>query len=141
MYTDITKITPPATMAELIALDLQREVPYLKARCNRMGIHVPGPNPQPVEIIPHIQTHLDLHLARGPRSLTEHSGDYAEWKLLREDLEEFIAYLKLLATSSSSLSLFPSVESQKPDSIHCNKTRSEERRVGKECRYRWSPYN
>lgn len=96
---DITKITPPATMAELIAFDATREIPYLKARLNRIGIHVPGPNPQPAEIIPYIQQRLDRHLAPGPLSLTEHSGDYVEWKLIREEYEELIAYLKNLEAS------------------------------------------
>jgi len=97
MYSnDIFKMTPPATLAELAALDATREIPYLKARCNRMGIHIPTPNPTSSEIIPHIETRLSKHVAIGPRALSDRSGDYFEWKAIKEDLEEFITYLRSL---------------------------------------------
>jgi hypothetical protein len=99
-HIDTTKITPPATMAELIALDAQREVPYFKARCNRLGIHVPGPNPSPAEILPYIQARLDRHLTASARSHSEFSGDYIEWKLIREEYEELIACLTTLIASA-----------------------------------------
>src|ERR1041385_4850364 len=101
MYAnDITKITPPATLADLAALDATREVPYLKARCNRMGIHIPSPNPPPPEIIPYIERRLYEHNKRRSMFLSDCSGDYFEWKAIKEDLEEFISYLRSLQNSS-----------------------------------------
>jgi hypothetical protein len=97
MYAnDITKITPPATLADLAALDATREVPYLKARCNRMGIHIPNPNPLPPEIIPYIERRLAEHNKRRAMFLSDRSGDYFEWKAIQEDLEQFISYLDSL---------------------------------------------
>src|ERR1041385_657735 len=102
MYAnDITKITPPTTLAELSALDATREVPYLKARCNRMGIHIPRPNPPPREIIPYIETRLIEHNNRRNTFLSDRSGDYFEWKAIKEDLEQFISYLSSLNPANS----------------------------------------
>ena len=108
MYTnnDITKIDPPQTLADLTALDATREVPYLKARCNRMQIPIPSPNPAPSEILPHIQQTLARHSKDPTRDAGPMSGDFMEWKLIREEYEEFITYLK-------SLSSFPSFASVK----------------------------
>src|SRR4051794_6534733 len=97
---DITKIEPPKTLAELAALDAARQVPYLKARCNRMLIHIPNPNPTPTEIIPHIQQTLARHLKDPARETGAMSGDYMEWNLIREEYEEFLIYLKTLASSA-----------------------------------------
>jgi hypothetical protein len=76
MYSnDITKMTPPTTLAELAALDATRETPYLKARCNRMLMHLPSPNPTPAEISPQVEARLAKHIAIGPRSLSDCSAD------------------------------------------------------------------
>lgn len=103
MYTnnDITKMDPPKTLAELTALDATREVPYLKARCNRMQIHIPLPNPTPSQIIPYIQSALTTHLKDPVREAGPMSGDFMEWKLICEEYEEFIAYLRALVASQS----------------------------------------
>ena len=42
---------------------------------------------------------------------------------------------------SPNLALFLQSEITIPDKIHMLEVRSEERRVGKECRSRWSPYH
>ena len=117
MYAnDITRITPPATLADLAALDATREVPYLKARCNRMGIHIPSPNPPPPEIIPYIERRLYEHNKRRSMFLSDCSGDYFEWKAIKEDLEEFISYLRSLNPVNHVNPL------QNPSSEHRHKT-------------------
>jgi hypothetical protein len=109
MYAnDITNITPPTTLADLAALDATREIPYLKARCNRIGIQIPNANPPPHEIIPHLERRLAEHNKRGAMFLSDRSGDYCEWKAIKEGLEEFLSYLRTLSCSFSS---FPSVSS------------------------------
>jgi hypothetical protein len=93
------KITPPATLADLAALDATREVPYLKARCARMGIRFPAQNPTPTETLPLLESRLAEHNKLRSRFLSDCSGDYIEWKLIKEVLEEFIAYLRKLKDS------------------------------------------
>lgn len=92
----IAKNTRPATQAELAALDATRGVPYLKAICNRIRIHIPNPNPPPAEIIPYIENRLAEHNNRRRHILSDCSGEYFEWKATKDDLEEFITYLKSL---------------------------------------------
>ena len=41
----------------------------------------------------------------------------------------------------SRMKILNEVIKEKPDSKHIDLCRSEERRVGKECRSRWSPYH
>jgi hypothetical protein len=120
MYTnnDIAKIDPPKTMAELNALDATREVPYLKARCNRMHIHVPPPNPSPGEIIPYIERALAIHLKDPVREAGPMSGDFMEWKLIREEYEEFISYLRALMQTQATPSRHPSHQSHASHQSH-----------------------
>src|SRR5207253_2594289 len=63
---DTLEIPFPKTIEELTALDSTREVPYLKAICNRRHIHTPGPNPSPSEIIPIIEQRLREHQSLRP---------------------------------------------------------------------------
>ena len=110
------KITPPATMADLAALDATRETPYLKARCNRMGLHIPNPNPPPAQIIPYLETRLEKHIATGPQAYSDCSADYFQWKSIKEDLEEFISWLKsLIASAQNSASTTPPTPEPKSD--------------------------
>jgi hypothetical protein len=93
----------PKTLTDLAALDATREVPFLKAICNRRGIHIPGPNPTPAQIIPTIECRLADHLARPCQSLNPHSGDYVEWHLIHDDLAEFLQNLRHLAAQTPAV--------------------------------------
>jgi hypothetical protein len=66
-----------------------------------MGIHIPRPNPPPREIIPYIETRLIEHNNRRNTFLSDRSGDYFEWKAIKEDLEQFISYLSSLNPANS----------------------------------------
>ena len=70
------------------------EVPPLKARCNRIGIHVPGDNPTPAEIIPIIERRLAAHMNHVGRTGSEYSGDFVEWKLIHDEYHEFLQQLR-----------------------------------------------
>ncbi|HUS35051.1 MAG TPA: hypothetical protein VM680_06830 [Verrucomicrobiae bacterium] len=70
------------------------EVPYFKAKCNRAGIHVPGDNPTPSEIIPIIQQRLAAHQNHRSKTTNPWTGDYAEWKAKHDDLTQFLAELE-----------------------------------------------
>ena len=52
------------------------------------------------------------------------------------DRAQGVLYGQVIGDSLGSL-----VEFASPDTIAADTTRSEERRVGKECRSRWSPYH
>ena len=95
-YLNVFDIPFPKNRTELAALDATREIPFLKAHCSRRGIHVPGPNPTPAEIIPYIQKRLDSHNQNIPQHRTEHSDVYFEWKLTHQDLTEFLQNLRNL---------------------------------------------
>ena len=73
------------------------EIPPLKAKCNRAGIHVPGDNPTPSEIIPIIQQRLAAHQNHPARNENPWTGDYAEWKAKYDDLTNFLTELHAAA--------------------------------------------
>jgi hypothetical protein len=70
------------------------EVPYFKAKCNRAGIHVPGDNPTPSEIIPIVRQRLAAHETHRSKTMNPWTGDYAEWKLKHDDLTQFLSELE-----------------------------------------------
>src|SRR5688572_15169688 len=63
---DTFQIPFPKTMDQVAAITATRGYPYLKALCNRRGIHIPADDPTPTQIIPIIQQRLDRHLANRP---------------------------------------------------------------------------
>src|SRR3954471_3335538 len=99
-FIDTSEIPFPKNVEELAALDATREVPYLKALCNRRFIGTPGPNPTPAQIIPIIQQRLDLHLTQKPSDCSDHAGLMLEWKLILEDLQEFLTNLRSLLSET-----------------------------------------
>src|ERR1043165_664035 len=111
---DTWDIPFPKTLAELNVLDATREIPYLKALCNRRQIHTPGKTPTPAQIIPIIQARLDHHLTLKPKGLSEIADIMVEWKLIHDDLAEFLTQLKNLCPPSSALSVSCSVLIPKP---------------------------
>jgi hypothetical protein len=70
------------------------EIPPLKARCNRMGIHVPGDNPTPAEIIPIIEQRLAAHQKHRSKHASPWTGDFAEWKNIHDAYTEFLTDLR-----------------------------------------------
>ena len=106
---DTADIPFPKTVSELHALDATREIPYLKALCNRRQIHTPGKNPTSAQIIPIIEHILTAHIAKLPRGLSQTCDIYVEWKLIHDDLAEFLAQLKSLLPDSASVSSVNSV--------------------------------
>jgi hypothetical protein len=88
-------------MEELVALDATREIPYLKALCNRRFIATPGPNPTPHQIIPIIEQFVATHRAKKPKTLSPYADIFVEWKLILEDLEEFLTNLRALIPSAN----------------------------------------
>jgi hypothetical protein len=116
-FIDTWDIPFPKNQAELDALDATREVPYLKALCNRRHIHTPGRRPTPEQIIPIVQQILDAHIPKLPRNLTKTCDIYLEWRLIRDDLTDFLKDLhSLLPTSVLSVSSVNSVSLPNPSS-------------------------
>src|SRR5262245_28753895 len=106
-HIDTLQIPFPKNMDALAALDATREIPYLKALCNRRFIHTPGPNPSPKQIIPVIEQCLATHRSLRPSGCTEHTDIFVEWRLFEEDLADFLSQLKSLSPVGS----VPSVSS------------------------------
>ena len=59
----------------------------------------------------------------------------------RKEIKDIIAYLRLIFNTSDNLSLKRIINEPKRGIGKTSLDRSEERRVGKECRSRWSPYH
>jgi hypothetical protein len=78
-------------------MQIQREVPYLKAECQRRGIHPPYDNPTAAQLIPIIEERLAIHAKHFGRTFDPSSGYYGEWKLINDDLERFLAELNTRA--------------------------------------------
>jgi hypothetical protein len=118
---DTFQIPFPKTLAELAALDATREIPYLKALCNRRHIYVPGPNPTPAQIIPIIEQRLRDHERSCPDPRFPINDLAIEWKAIHTDLYEFLTELQQLAPPPSiksipSISSAPSVKNLPPPS-------------------------
>src|SRR5258705_504179 len=93
--------------------------------CGRAQLRVRAP--LPVAAVPAIETHLHVECAYWERYVTG-------WlRLARPSSEKPYVFL--------SRSLFQEIRFGGKAVLTRGRTRSEERRVGKECRSRWSPYH
>jgi hypothetical protein len=99
-FIDTLQLPFPKNMDALAALDATREIPYLKALCNRRFIRTPGPNPPPEQIIPIIEQCLATHRSLRPIGCIEHADIFVEWRLFEEDLADFLSQLKSLSPTS-----------------------------------------
>src|ERR1051325_9344272 len=75
-------------------MDNQNEISPLKARLNRMAIHVPGNNPTPAEVIPIIESRLAAHMKHISRTASSTSGDFVEWKQIHDAYTELLTDLR-----------------------------------------------
>ena len=76
-------------------MDNQNEISPLKARLNRMAIHVPGNFPTPAEVIPIIEARLAAHMKHISRTASSTSGDYVEWKQIHDAYAELLTDLRI----------------------------------------------
>jgi hypothetical protein len=72
----------------------ETQISPLKARCNRMGIHVPCDNPTPAEIVPIIEQRLAAHQKHRSKNANPWTGDFAEWKNIHDAYTEFLSDLQ-----------------------------------------------
>ena len=84
----------PETKVPVAATVSSTEIPPFKARCNRMGIHVPGDNPTPAEIIPYIEQRLAAHQKHRSKTANPWTGDFIEWKNINDAYQEFLTDLR-----------------------------------------------
>ena len=75
-------------------MDNQTEISPLKARLNRMAIHVPGNFPTPAEVIPIIEARLAAHMKHISRTASSTSGDFVEWKQIHDAYTELLTDLR-----------------------------------------------
>jgi len=70
------------------------EMPPLKARCNKIGIHVPSRNPTPAEIIPYLEERLAAHQNHFAKTMDPSCAYYVEWKSVNDELTQFLDELR-----------------------------------------------
>jgi hypothetical protein len=78
-------------------MQIDREVPFLKAECQRRGIHPPYDNPTAEQLIPFIEQHLATHQKHFGRNFEPSNGYRNEWEQTNTDLEQFLAQLRTAA--------------------------------------------
>src|SRR3954464_13705863 len=84
------------------------EISPLKARCNRMAIHVPGDNPTPAQIIPIIEQRLAAHQKHIAKTCNPWTGDFIEWKNINDPYHEFLTDLRA-AQAAKSITPIPPI--------------------------------
>lgn len=119
---DTTQIPFPKTLAELAALDASREIPYLKALCNRRRIRTPSANPGPNEIIPIVQTLLADHQKHVPFGSNPHNGESCEWHAVHDDLTDFLTQLQNLLNETSQTGCATPLETNSQYSTQADRT-------------------
>ena len=89
-----------------------------------------------------IEDFFDTAKIPGKRALRKRPQVNMEWALLADGVEPKDVY-EVLATPEGQARAFAKLDSLKKDIVWFDSwsQRSEERRVGKECRSRWSPYH
>jgi len=70
------------------------ELPPFKARCERMGIHIPTRNPAPAEIIAYLEKRMAGHQNHFAKNMDPSSGFHLEWKSVNDDLIDFLKQLR-----------------------------------------------
>ena len=88
-------------------MKFRREVPYLKAQCQRRGIHPPFDDPTADQLIPIIEDRLATHQKHFGRTCDPTSGYYTEWKYVNDDLQSFLTELRAAAGKNSAVSAAP----------------------------------
>lgn len=107
-----TAANAPATSISAPTSTLPDEVPSFKTRCNRIGLSVPGDNPSPTEMIPHVEKRLADHMRHVGRTMNPWTGDYCDWKARHDGYVELLTDLRAAQEEERKRSIASAAEQQ-----------------------------